>query len=205
MLAIVLSRRNFREHDQLISLLTAEKGKIIALAKGVKKITSKNSAYLEPFFLIETGLIPGREMIRLGSVRPVEIFRNIRMDMVKSWSASATVNLLNKILGENEPDKRIFSVAKSFLFYIDRAKSVKEILLDAYAVKILYLLGFDISSDKKFFLQRKKLLNLVTLSWQAIAGLRIELSERVRLHKLIYNFALFHCERKLFDWGTERT
>ena len=43
MLAIVLSRRDFREFDQMISVYTKEKGKLNLLARGVKKITSKNA------------------------------------------------------------------------------------------------------------------------------------------------------------------
>ena len=42
MLAIVLSRRDFREFDQIVSLYTKEKGKLEVLARGVKKITSKH-------------------------------------------------------------------------------------------------------------------------------------------------------------------
>jgi DNA repair protein RecO (recombination protein O) len=52
MMAIVLSRRDFRENDQMIVLYTLEKGKIEALAKGIKKTVSKNAAFLEPFFFV---------------------------------------------------------------------------------------------------------------------------------------------------------
>ena len=48
MQAIVLSRRDFREFDQMISLYTREQGKLELLARGLKKVTSKNAAHLEP-------------------------------------------------------------------------------------------------------------------------------------------------------------
>ena len=48
MLAIVLSRRAWREYDELISLYTYDRGRVEALAKSSKKLTSKQSAFFEP-------------------------------------------------------------------------------------------------------------------------------------------------------------
>ena len=77
MLSIVLARRDFKENDQIISLFTEEKGKMEVLARGVKKIVSKNSAFLEPFFLVEAEIIPGKEVFHLGSVQPVNSFKKL--------------------------------------------------------------------------------------------------------------------------------
>jgi len=41
MYGIVLSRRDFREADQVISILTAEEGKREYIARGVKKLLAK--------------------------------------------------------------------------------------------------------------------------------------------------------------------
>ena len=77
MKAIVLSRRDFRESDQIISLYTKEKGKLELLARGVKKITSKNSAHLEPFSLVDIDIAYGKEFNHLTKVQPIEYFKNI--------------------------------------------------------------------------------------------------------------------------------
>ena len=53
MIAVVLGRRDFHEADQIISCYTKEKGKVELLARGVKKITSKNSAHLEQFSFVD--------------------------------------------------------------------------------------------------------------------------------------------------------
>ena len=64
MLSIVLNRHDFRENDQMVSLYTKERGKVAVLAKGIKKITSKNSASLMPFSLLEADILPGKEQYR---------------------------------------------------------------------------------------------------------------------------------------------
>ena len=42
--AIVLARTNYGEADRIVSVLTADKGKVRLLAKGVRKIKSKMMA-----------------------------------------------------------------------------------------------------------------------------------------------------------------
>ena len=87
MQSIVLSRRDFRENDQVVSFYTLEQGKVEVLARGVKKILSKNAAFLEPFCFVEAEIIAGKEIMHLGSVQPINIFKNIRADFHKSLAA----------------------------------------------------------------------------------------------------------------------
>jgi len=77
MYAFVLRRNNIRENDQLVSLYTWEKGKVEALARGVKKTISKNAAYLEPFFLIEAEILPKKETYQLVKAVPLYCYKNI--------------------------------------------------------------------------------------------------------------------------------
>jgi len=60
--SIVLSRRDLKEFDQIITLYTLEQGKIEVLAKGVKKILSKNSSSLLEGNLIEAEVIQAKEI-----------------------------------------------------------------------------------------------------------------------------------------------
>ena len=74
MLAIVLARHDVREFDQMISLYTRDAGKIEVLAKGIKKITSKNSSNLEVFSVVDVEVAPGKEIDHLTKVQPFKIF-----------------------------------------------------------------------------------------------------------------------------------
>ena len=55
--ALVNKVNNSREHDLLVTLLTQEKGKVMTVAKGVRKLTSSKRAFLEPGNLIKTQLV----------------------------------------------------------------------------------------------------------------------------------------------------
>ncbi len=59
---IVIKRRHLGETDRLLTLVSQEKGKIVCVAKGVRKLNSSKRAYLEPgniikaFFVVTKGL-----------------------------------------------------------------------------------------------------------------------------------------------------
>jgi DNA repair protein RecO (recombination protein O) len=141
--SIVLARHDFREWDQIISLYTKDAGKQEVLARGVKKIVSKNAAHLEPFSFVLVGIVPGKEIDHLTKVQSVDSFPNIRKDMTKSLSAQYVVSLANKMLQPNEPDKRVFELLKSWLRFVAESDMVAEILIDGFVVKLLGLLGFS--------------------------------------------------------------
>ncbi|HVN15979.1 MAG TPA: DNA repair protein RecO, partial [Anaerolineales bacterium] len=47
--AIVLRHGDWGEADRLLTLYTREQGKVRAIAKGARKLTSRKAGHLEPF------------------------------------------------------------------------------------------------------------------------------------------------------------
>lgn len=142
MLAIVLKRRDWQEYDQIISIYTVRQGKLDILAKGVKKIISKNSAHLEPFSLVEVNLVAGKELDRLTTVQPVEIFKKIRQDLRKSLVAGYAVDFLNKMVPIEEKDEKIWDMLLSWLSFLHQTTQINDNLLYGFVIKTLSLLGF---------------------------------------------------------------
>ena len=201
MQAIVLSRRNIREADQIISLYSLEKGKVEILAKGIKKIISKNSAHLEPFCFSEVEIISGKELNHLGSNQSLNSFLNIRNNLEKSLAASFVVSLLDKTIEVGEKDERIFILLKSWLEFFDKY-DFNLILVDALVIKLLYYLGFDLLSIEKLNLEIKKDLTiLLENDWQLINNLKLEKGEYKKIHGLIYKFLVFQTGKKINDWS----
>lgn len=201
MKAIILARRDFRESDQIISFLTLEKGKLEVLARGVKKITSKNSAHLEPFSCVELEIIKGKELDYLGKVQGINYFISIRKDLQKSLTAGFVVDLLNKLLEVGEKDEKIFVLFKGWLEFVNNCPEMKPVLVDGFIVKLLFYLGLDIVSVEKTSVELKKDLTiLLEGDWQLIFNLKFEKGEYERLHGLIYKFLIFQIGKKINDW-----
>ncbi|MEK7084315.1 MAG: DNA repair protein RecO [Patescibacteria group bacterium] len=260
MLGIILSRRDFREYDQIISLYTRDEGKREALARGIKKITSKNSAHCEPFSLVDVGIIKGKELDHITTVQPMQVFRGIRESLEKSLAAGYVVRTTDQLLQTGERDVRIFDGLFGWLKYVEETRNKKlEIvqLVDGYIVLLLHCLGFSpvleicVICGKTFRTMMKESLaatigsellapnsglyfaggglicgddktkkrevgeyvldcglkevsdmqELLKGDWRLIGRYELADDERIKLHRLVYEFLLFHSERKVGDWS----
>ncbi|HOI05010.1 MAG TPA: DNA repair protein RecO, partial [Candidatus Woesebacteria bacterium] len=67
--AIVLKRRAMGETDRLLTLLTQDRGKLVVLAKGARRLTSSNRANLEPGNLIQAFFIETKSLTLLTQSR----------------------------------------------------------------------------------------------------------------------------------------
>lgn len=109
MYGIVLARHDVREADQIISILTAEQGKCDFVAKGVKKIVSKNTSHLEPCTLISFGIAEGKqEFSYITNVQPVDQFFGIRTSLRTLHIAGYSVDALLRMLREKEDDAGVY-------------------------------------------------------------------------------------------------
>jgi len=192
--AIVLSRYDFREYDQIISLYTPDYGRKEVLAKGVKKIISKNSAYLEPFSFIDVEIIFGKELDYIGSVQSINYFKNIRQNLEKSICAGFILDVFNKLISAEEKDEQLFTLLKSFLSFLNsytfvcHSEESKDLysITDAFIAKLLYLLGFGEEE------------------WQAIIaqdwGEIVNTNFKENMHHLIYQSLVVNTEINFRDW-----
>jgi len=141
MRAIILRRNDFRENDQMVTLFSLEKGKITALARGVKKIVSKNSAYLEPFFYVDTEILPGKDIAHLTKAVGIDSFKNIRVSYEKSVMASRVISLVHDALQEKERDPAIFRLLLGWLRFADNHKILKTHFF-GFVVRFFHILGY---------------------------------------------------------------
>lgn len=141
--AIVLSRKDIKEYDQIVSLYTEENGKVDCLMRGVKKIVSKHAAHIEPFCVVDASIVPGKELQILTTIYSIKYFKNIRQNVSKSLYASYVVSLLDKIIEPSVVDERIFQLTEDYLDTIESIKQPKSVLIDCYIVRLLNCLGLS--------------------------------------------------------------
>ncbi len=141
MLGIILSRRDFREFDQIISFYSKESGKREALARGVKKITSKNSGSLELFSLVEVEIISGKEIDHITKAQIINNFKNIRSNFIKMILATQAVVLVNNLTDIGEKDVGLFKTLAEWLKYINEETNPAKHLVSAFLWRLMYIFG----------------------------------------------------------------
>jgi len=100
--AIVLRHADWGEADRLVTLYTREQGKLRAVAKGARKITSRKAGHLEPFTHVKLQLARGRSLFIVTQADTVEAYLPLRDTLVMAGTASYVVELLDRFVYEEE-------------------------------------------------------------------------------------------------------
>jgi DNA repair protein RecO (recombination protein O) len=102
--AVVLRHADWGEADRLLTLYTRERGKVRAIAKGVRKIRSRKAGHLEPFTRVTIQLAKGRDLLIVTQAETVEAYLPLREDLIKTANAAYIVELLDRFTYEDESE-----------------------------------------------------------------------------------------------------
>lgn len=105
--AIVLASTPVGEYDRRVILLTKERGKITAFAKGARRQTSKLLAATDLFAFGDFHLYPGRNSYTLTDVRVQSYFEELRKDFVKAYYGMFFLELCDYYGRENNDEKEL--------------------------------------------------------------------------------------------------
>jgi DNA repair protein RecO (recombination protein O) len=100
--AIVLRHADWGEADRLVTLYTREQGKLRAVAKGARKITSRKAGHLEPFTQVKLQLSRGRDLYIVTQADTIDAYLPLRENLILTGNASYVVELLDRFVYEEE-------------------------------------------------------------------------------------------------------
>lgn len=139
--AIVLGHTEFGEADRILRLFTFKKGKISAIAKGVRKIRSRKAGHLEPFTQVNLFLAKGRNLDIITQAETVDAFFGLRDNLQKVAFAAYVVEVLDKFTYEEGQNIAIFHLLAKTLKRLE-AHSHPETVVHYYELRLLDLIGF---------------------------------------------------------------
>lgn len=129
-MGLVLKNKPYKENDMLVWIYSREYGKLTLLAKGVKKMTSKNAPSCQSITLSEFTLIPKTGLCRLIKGSAIDYFRHIKEDIELEAYATYCLEFVDKYTRENDPDDSIYDALLLALKYLN----------NGYEPKLVYLL-----------------------------------------------------------------
>ena len=147
--AIVLRSIRFSEADRILHLYTAHRGRIGAIAKGVRKTKSRFGARLEPLSHVELMLHEGSG--ELQTITGVELLRShhaTREDGYRLNVGLIGAEAMLRLFGEPEANERAFGALARFLDLLDEAPPVPggrpalDPLVLSFQLKLLWLAGY---------------------------------------------------------------
>lgn len=112
---IVLARTNFQEADRILTILTPDRGKLRAIAKGVRRPRSKLAGGIELLSVSNITYLPGRgELGTLVSTRLITHYAHIVQDIQRTMLAYDLLKRINRVT-EDAADEEYFTLLQKTL------------------------------------------------------------------------------------------
>lgn len=134
--AIILGHKNLGENDKWVFLYTEEYGKIKAVAKGARKITSKFTGHLETLNYCTANLYFGPKNTILSDVFTNKNNFRARNDLDELKNALKIADVTEKFLFESQPISGLTSLIKKTLLHLN-SSSKKNLIFTSYIIKLM--------------------------------------------------------------------
>ena len=139
--AVILRHSDWGETDRLLVLFTREKGKIRAIAKGVRRIRSRKAGHLEPFTRSSLQLAMGHDFWLVTQAETVAFFPALVEDLLRTGYAAYIIELVDRFTMEEGQNVSLYTLLSETLQRI--AEESDPFLAVRYGeLRMLELFGF---------------------------------------------------------------
>jgi DNA repair protein RecO (recombination protein O) len=142
--AVVLRVQKLGESDRIVTLFTRRHGRVRAVAKGVRRTTSRFGGRLEPFGHVDVQLMEGRTLDVINQVEGIELYgKRFFTDYPRYTAASAIAETAERLTSmEEEPSLRLYLLTLGAIRALAEAGHASSLVLDAYLLRAMGVAGW---------------------------------------------------------------
>ena len=120
----MLRSMRYGEADRILHVYTPNRGRISAIAKGVRRTRSRFGGRLEPFFRLRMDLHEGRgELLTVTGAQTVDAYPRLRGDAQALDSAVRACDAVGRLFETSEPHPGVFNLLCRHLALLDEQVS----------------------------------------------------------------------------------
>ena len=147
---IVLAEHPYGEYDKMLTVLTAENGKINVSAKGAKKTSGRFLACSQMFCLSTMQLYSARNGIyTLSDATLKNSFYNLRSDLDVLMIASGIAKLALRVAQEEFSDADLMRLVLNTLYFLSKREKNERLLDSIFKIRLVYDQGFFDETEYK--------------------------------------------------------
>jgi len=142
--AIVLRSMRYGEADRILHVFTPERGRLSAIAKGVRRAKSRFGGRLEPFFRLQLVLYQGRsDLLTVTSAETVAGHRQLREHAGALDGAARACDAVGRLFDDGDPHSGAYHLLANQLALLDAepARATPANAL-AFRLKLMLAAGF---------------------------------------------------------------
>jgi DNA repair protein RecO (recombination protein O) len=147
--AVVLRTHKLAEADRIVTLLTREHGRVRAVAKGVRRTTSRFGSRLEPFTHVDLMLAVGRNLDTVTQAETLSSFSGTLGNDYERYTAGTVMLETAERLAteEKQPSVQQFLLLVGGLRVMAAGERRPAQVLDSYLLRALSVAGYAPSFD----------------------------------------------------------
>lgn len=138
---IIIKRRNHKDTDRVLTVLTKTHGKIYVRAAGVRKITSRRAGHIELLNHAVLTLYQGHAYPVLTEVSAINSFSEIKEDLDTVGHALHLCELVDVLCPENQENTKVFALLEDTLNKLNSEEN-PEALVNEFEMQLLAHLGY---------------------------------------------------------------
>lgn len=142
--SLVINKKTIKETDLLITLLTPKKGKIIALAKGVKNIKSKRLGNLQLGNIIKAHIYSKNDFFWISETESISPFLQKNKNLIQINLLFYFLEILNRFIAENQHIENVYEISQKIVNAINKNFFIDYIKNEINFIKVL---GFGLPSE----------------------------------------------------------
>jgi DNA repair protein RecO (recombination protein O) len=146
---VVLRTHKLGEADRIVTVLTRRTGRVRAVAKGVRRTTSRFGARLEPFTHVDLQLHTGRSLDIVTQAETLEPYgERIAGDYATYTAGSVILETAERLTAEErEPSLRLYLLVLGALRALVDKQHEPGLVLDAFLLRALAIAGYEPALD----------------------------------------------------------
>src|SRR5271163_4582855 len=120
--AVVLRSMRYGEADRILHLYTSTRGRVGAIAKGVRRSRSRFGGRLEPFFRLHIELHEGRsDLLTVTGAQTIDAHASLRADAAALDAASRSCDAVARLFETDESHPEVYNLLCRRLALLDAA------------------------------------------------------------------------------------
>lgn len=184
--AFVLSRKERKEADYLVTLFTERYGRVSATAIGVRKPGAKLRGHLENFAKTDVHLVSGKSGYRLIGAILADPFRNITCSLERTRVAAVAARMVEVASYDGSPDTALWITLENFFSALNSPDTLSPIqcerILFWFSARFFHALGYQGSESDAHSAAVQKLFRLYE---EASVATAVEVVFELSLHEAV--------------------
>ncbi|MBI5302452.1 MAG: DNA repair protein RecO [Chloroflexi bacterium] len=140
--AIVLKRTDTGEADRLLTLYTPDRGKLRAIAKGIRKPTSRKGGHVELFTHCALQIAKGKHLDIITQADTIDAYSPLRDNLDRLGYAYYLAELVDQFVEEAIENAEVFDLLRHALEWVGEVSTDPGLLARYFELQLLTHVGY---------------------------------------------------------------